>query len=124
MSQYFDPNGPMQVPGMGQRYDPALELQKLRDHFSALIMGKQSERPRQDIGRRIDPVMQTIEANFSQPTPQTAVEGALQGMASIVRGARARQDAMGPFPDMPAGGQRSPLTGLANMFGFSRGGLY
>lgn len=123
MNQYFDPSMPLA--GMGQRPDPARDRQNLFDAIRASIMGRPVQQPSQQTGRRIDPVFQrgTI-LGAAQPAPRSTSEGVAQGLGHIVDGFAQRHAARGPFPEMPGGGQPGPLMGLANIFGFSRGGLY
>lgn len=124
MNQYFDPSMPLA--GMGQRPDPARDRQNLFDSIKASIMGRPVQQPPvQQTGRRIEPVVQRGSIYGSrQPAPRSAAEGVVQGLGHIVDGFAERHANLGPFPEMPGGGQPSPLMGLANIFGFSRGGLY
>ncbi len=121
---YFNQNGYTPLAGLGQQYDPALERHNLFETIKASIMGRPVQQPIQQTGRRIDPVMHRAIRSSNQPAPQSTGEGIAQGLGHIVDGFAQRHAARGPFPEMPGGGQPGPLMGLANMFGFSRGGLY
>lgn len=68
-------------------------------------------------------VMEALfQRRFSQPPTDLGSGLASVGDALAYRAARVK--AQGPFPTAPGGQQASPLTMLANKFGFGRGGLW
>lgn len=60
---------------------------------------------------------------YGAPAPNAPLMGATQGFNSILAGIGLRRQNMGPFPDMPGGGQPNFVQNLRNIFG-RPGGLY
>jgi hypothetical protein len=58
------------------------------------------------------------------PAPQTAGQGAAQGLNSVMGGFALRNQKQGAFPVAPGGAKPSFSQGLMNFFGLGGGGLY